>query len=65
VLVKILASKREGKVGSWKKLQNEERNSCYSAPGNFSMTKPKRRRWAGHEAPGERSNTHNILVEKY
>jgi hypothetical protein len=61
----MLAPKRERQVGSWKKLQNKEYNSCSSASDNFSMTKPKRRRWAGQEAPGERSNTHNILLEKH
>jgi hypothetical protein len=53
VLVRILAPKREG--------QEEVGNS---APDKLSMTKPKRRRWEGHEAPWERSNTHVILVEK-
>jgi hypothetical protein len=37
-------------TGVWKKLHNEELHNLYSSPSVIRMIKPRRTRWAGHEA---------------
>jgi hypothetical protein len=37
-------------IGSWRKLQNEERHKLYSTPSIIRMIKSRRIRWAGNLA---------------
>jgi hypothetical protein len=61
--VVILGPKRDGVMGGWRKLHNEELHDLYSSP--HRIIKERRMRWAGHVARmGEKRNVHRLLVEK-
>jgi hypothetical protein len=52
VLGRIVAPKRCGIIGGWRKLHNEELCNLYSSPNSriFRMTESMRMRWTGHVA---------------
>jgi hypothetical protein len=47
-VLRIFGFKRDEVTGEWRKLHNEELNNLYSPRDIFRVTKPRRRRWAGH-----------------
>jgi hypothetical protein len=54
--------KRE-KVGSWRKLHNDELHNLYSSPNIVMVIKSRRMRWAGHVAHmGEGGVVYRVLV---
>jgi hypothetical protein len=50
VLRGIFGPKRDGVMGGWKKLHNEELHNLYSSPSIIRIIKSWRMRWAGHVA---------------
>jgi hypothetical protein len=65
VLRKIFGPKRDGGVGGWRKLHNEELHNLYSSPSIIRIIKSRRMRWAGHVAQmGEKRNVYRLLVGK-
>jgi hypothetical protein len=63
--VLIFASKRDGVMGGWRKLHNEELHNLYCSPSIIRMIESRRMRWAGHVARmGEKRNAYRILVGK-
>jgi hypothetical protein len=65
VLRRILAPKRDGVKGGWRKLHNEELHNLYSSPSRIRIIKSRRMRWAGHVARmGEKRNVYRLLVGK-
>ena len=65
VLWRIFGPKREGVIGEWRKLHNEELNELYSSPSIVRVIKSRRMRWTGHVARMEEGRGVNkVLVEK-
>jgi hypothetical protein len=63
VLRRIFIPKRDGVMGGWRKLHNEELHNVYSSPS--IIIKWRRMRWAGHVARmGEKRNVYRLLVGK-
>jgi hypothetical protein len=56
----------EGKLaGDWRRLYSEVLHNFYTSPNIIRVTKPRRIRWAEHEAGmGQMRNVDNILVGK-
>jgi hypothetical protein len=50
VLRGIFGPKRDEIIGGWKNLYNEELHNWYSLQSVSRMIRPRRMRWAGHEA---------------
>jgi hypothetical protein len=50
VLRRIFGPKRDGVMGSWRKLRNEELHKLYSSPGVIGMIKSRGMRLGGHVA---------------
>jgi hypothetical protein len=50
VLRRIFGPKRDGVMGGWRKLHNEELHDLYSLPSIIRIIKSRRMRWAGHVA---------------
>jgi hypothetical protein len=50
VLRRIFGLKRDGVMGGWRKLHNEELHNLYSLPTIMRIIKLRRMRWAGHVA---------------
>jgi hypothetical protein len=48
VLRKIFGPKRDGVMGEWRKLHNEELRDFYSLPSIIRIIKLRRMRWVGH-----------------
>jgi hypothetical protein len=46
----IFGPKRNGVMGGWRKLHNEELHNLYSSPSIIRIIKSRRMRWAGHLA---------------
>jgi hypothetical protein len=57
VLRRIFGPKRDGVMGGWRKLHNEELHNLYSSPTIIRIIKSRRMRWAGHVARMERRGT--------
>jgi hypothetical protein len=65
VLKRIFGPKRDGVMGEWRKLQNEELHNLYASPSIIRIIKLRRMRWAGHVARrGEKRNVYELLVGK-
>jgi hypothetical protein len=65
VLRRIFGPKRDGVIGGWRKLHNDELHNLYSSPSIIRIIKPRRMRWAGHVARmGEKRNVYRLLVGK-
>jgi hypothetical protein len=65
VLRRIFGPKRDGVMGGWRKLHNEELHNLYSLPSIIRIIKLSRMRWAGHVARmGEKRNVYRLLVGK-
>jgi hypothetical protein len=65
VLKRIFGPKRDGVMGGWKKMHNDELHNLYSSPSIISMTKSRMMRWAGHVTRLEKKrNACRILVGK-
>jgi hypothetical protein len=50
VLRRIFGPKRDGVMGCWRKLHNEELHNLYSSPNIIRIIKSRRMRWAEHVA---------------
>jgi hypothetical protein len=50
VLRRIFGPKRDGVMGGWRKLHNEELHDLYSLPSIVRIMKLRRMRWAGNVA---------------
>jgi hypothetical protein len=50
VLRRILEPKRDGVMGGWRKMHNEELHNLYSSPSIIKIIKSRRMRWTGHVA---------------
>jgi hypothetical protein len=62
---RIFGPKRDGVMGGWRKLHNEELHNLYSSPSIIRIIKSRRMRWAGHVARmGEKKNMYRLLVGK-
>jgi hypothetical protein len=65
VLRRIFGPKRDGVMGGWRKLHNEELHNLYSLPSIIRIIKSLRMRWAGHvTGMGEKRNVYRLLVGK-
>jgi hypothetical protein len=65
VLRRIFGPKRDGVMGGWRKLYNEELHNLYSSPIIIRIIKSRRMRWAGHVARmGKKRNVYGLLVGK-
>ena len=65
LLRRILGSKRDGIIGEWRKLHNEELNDLYSSPNIMLLIKSGRMRLAGHVVRmEEKRGVHNVLMGK-
>jgi hypothetical protein len=65
VLRRIFGPKRDGVMGEWRKLHNEELHNLCSSPSIIRIIKSRRMRWAGHVARrGEKRNVCRLLVGK-
>jgi hypothetical protein len=65
VLKRIFEPKRDGVVGRWRKLHNEELHDLYSSPIIIRIIKSRRMRWAGYVAPmGEKGKVYRLLIGK-
>jgi hypothetical protein len=57
VLRRIFGPKRDGVMGGWRKLHNEELHHLYSSPSIIKIIKSKMMRWVGHVTRmGEKRN---------
>jgi hypothetical protein len=50
VLRRIFRPKRDGVMGGWRKLYNEELHNLYSSLSIIRIIKSRRMRWVGHVA---------------
>jgi hypothetical protein len=50
VLRRIFGPKRDGVMGGWRKLHNEELHSLYSSPSIIRIINSRRMRWVEHVA---------------
>jgi hypothetical protein len=65
VLRRIFGPKRDGVMGGWRKLYNEELHNLYSLPSIIRIIKSRRMRWVGHVTRmGEKRNVYWLLVGK-
>jgi hypothetical protein len=65
VLRRMFGLKRDGVMGGWRNLHNEEFHNLYSSPSIIRIIKSRRMRWAGHVARMEaKGNVYRLLVGK-
>jgi hypothetical protein len=57
VLRRIFGPKRDGVMGGWRKLHNEELHNLYSSPSIIRIIKSRRMRWVGMWHEWERRGT--------
>jgi hypothetical protein len=63
--LRIFGPNRDGVMGGWRKLHNEELLNFYSSPSIIRIIKLRRIRWVGHVARmGEKRNVYKLLVGK-
>jgi hypothetical protein len=58
VLRGIFGPKRDGVMGRWRKLHNEELHYLYSSPSIIRIIKLRKMRWAGHVARMREKRNH-------
>jgi hypothetical protein len=64
-LRRVFEPERDGVVGKWRKLHNEELNDLYCSPNIVRVVKSSGMGWAGHVARvGEGRGIYKILVGK-
>jgi hypothetical protein len=64
-VLRTYASKRDGVMGGWRKLQNKELHNLYSLLSIIRIIKSRRMRWAGHVAQmREKRNVYRLLEGK-
>jgi hypothetical protein len=62
VVRRIFRPKRDGVIGGWRKLRNEELRDLYSSPSIIRIIKSRRMMWAGHvERMGEKMNVYRLV----
>jgi hypothetical protein len=65
VLRRVFGPKRDGAMGGWRKLHNEELQNLYFLSSIIRIIKSRRMRWVGHVARmGEKRNVYRLLVGK-
>jgi hypothetical protein len=65
VLRRIFGPKKDGVMGGWRKLHNEDLHNLYSLASIIRILKTRRMRWVGHVARmGEKRNVYRLLVGK-
>jgi hypothetical protein len=65
MLRRIFGPKRDGVMGGWRKLHNDELHNLYFSPNIIRIIKTRRMRWAGHVARmGEKMYMYRLLVGK-
>jgi hypothetical protein len=65
VLRRIFGPKRDGVMGGWRKLHNEELHNLYPVSSIIRIIKSRRMRWAGHVVRmGEKRNVYRLSVGK-
>jgi hypothetical protein len=64
VLRRIFGPKRDGVMGGWRKLHNEELHNLYTSPSIIRIIKSRRMRWAVHVAQMGEKNMYRLLVRK-
>jgi hypothetical protein len=65
VLRRKFGPKRDGVMGEWIKLHNEELHDLYSSLSIIRIIKSRRMRWAGHVVQmEEKKNVYRLLVGK-
>jgi hypothetical protein len=65
VLRRIFGPKRDGVIGWWRKLHDEELHNLYFSPNVIRIIKSRRMSWVGHVARmGEKRNVYRLLVGK-
>jgi hypothetical protein len=63
VLRRISELKRDGIIGGWRKLRNDELRNLHSSPNKIRMIKSRRMRLAGHVVcMGEKRSAYTVLV---
>jgi hypothetical protein len=62
VLRRNFGPKRNGVLGEWKKLHNEELNYLYTSPSIVQVIISRRKRWAGHVSRMEEGRGVRLLV---
>jgi len=64
-LRRIFGPRRDGVLGEWRRLHNEELNDLYSSPNIVRVIKSRRMIWAVHVTRmGEESGVYKVLVGK-
>jgi hypothetical protein len=64
-LRRIFGTKRDGVIGGWRKLHNDELHNLYSSPSIIRIIKSRSIRWAGHVARmGDKRNVYRLLIGK-
>jgi hypothetical protein len=64
-VLRIFGQNRDGVMGGWRKLYNEELHNMYSSPSIIRIIKSRRMRWVGHVAQmGEKRKGYRLLVGK-
>jgi hypothetical protein len=64
-VLRIFGPKRNGVMGEWRKLHNEDVNDLYSSPNIVRVLKSRRMRWVGLVAcMEERRSVYRALVGK-
>jgi hypothetical protein len=64
-LRRIFDPRRDGVIGGWRKLHDEELRNVYPSPSIIRLIKPWRVRWEGNVARmAERRNVYRCLMGK-
>jgi hypothetical protein len=64
MLRRIFTAKKDGIIGDWRKLHNEEPHNLYYSPNIIRMVESRRVRWAGHVACMGMRTAYGVLVGK-
>ena len=65
MLSRIFGPRRDGVMGEWRRLHNEDLNDLYCSPNIVRVIKSRRMRWAGHVARmDEERGVYRVLVGK-